>query len=139
MREDRVRLVLSLLPEVRERLRYACEVAQMRPARVVSALVLAAARLLSYGFSWFDLVRYMNVPQTAVLSLVEIAQDQAYPSDMAVWLLTNAAVGAVRRGVEFGDVIRALTALSPTAGASRSVAGDVTDRLTDRPQEEAHA
>jgi len=36
-------------------------------------------------------------------------------------------------------VIRALTALSPTAGASRSVAGDVTDRLTDRPQEEAHA
>ena len=131
--EGKVFVKLTLLVEVREQLRKVCAIAEMRPARVVSALVLAAARLLSYGFSWFDLVRYMNVPQTAVLSLVEIAQDQAYPTDMAVWLLTNAAVGAVRRGVEFGDVIRALTALSPTAGASRSVTTDATDRPTDRP------
>ena len=100
--EGKVFVKLTLLVEVREQLRKVCAIAEMRPARVVSALVLAAARLLSYGFSWFDLILYINVSPSAVLALVEIAQDEAYPPDVAVWLLTNAAAGAVRRGMEFG-------------------------------------
>ena len=131
--EGKVFVKLTLLVEVREQLRKVCAIAEMRPARVVSALVLAAARLLSYGFSWFDLILYINVSPSAVLALVEIAQGEAYPPDVAVWLLTNAAAGAVRRGMEFGDVIRALTTLSPTAEVPQSVTTDVTDRLTDRP------
>ena len=133
------RTSLTLIPEIRERLQFVCTRAGMRQSRVVGALVLAAARLLDSGFAWFDLVRYVNVAPAAVAALVEIGQDRTYPPDVAVWLLATAAAGAVKRGSTFGDVIRALTTLSPTAEVPQSVTTDVTDRPTDRPQEEAHA
>ena len=121
------RTSLTLIPEIRERLQFVCTRAGMRQSRVVGALTLAAARLLTHGFNWFDLVRYMNIPHTAVSGLVRIGQDGIYPPDTAVWLLVTAAAGAVGRGVPFGDVIRAITNLSPTADVPQSVTADVTD------------
>lgn len=122
-----MRTVLNLRPGERAALNALVQATGDFPARVVGALVLAAARLLDSGFAWFDLVCYVNVAPAAVAALVEIGQDRTYPPDVAVWLLATAAAGAVKRGSTFGDVIRAITNLSPTTDAPQSVTADVTD------------
>jgi len=103
-----MRTVLNLRPNERAALNALVQAAGDFPARVVGTLALRAAKAIASGATWGE-----------VLTAMEAAGQ----------------LGAAR--ARYGHLAAPAEAPggSPTAGASRSVAGDVTDRLTDRPQE----
>lgn len=107
-----VRTVLNLRPNERAALNALVQATGDFPARVVGTLALRAWQALQAGATWGE-----------VLTALEAAGE----------------LGAVR--ARYGNLAALAEArgASPTAEVPQSVTTDVTDRLTDRPQEEAHA
>lgn len=101
-----MRTVLNLRPNERAALNALVQAAGDFPARVVGTLALRAAQAMAAGATWGEVL-------TAIEAAGELGAARARYGNLAAL--------AEARGA------------SPTAEPSESVAGDVTDRLTDRP------
>jgi len=101
-----VRTVLNLRPVERAALNALVQETGDFPARVVGTLVMRAAQAMAAGATWGEAL-------TALEAAGQLGEARARYGSLAALAEAQGA--------------------SPTAEPSESVAGDATDRLTDRP------